>query len=207
MPITQGNLERNSIIAKAALFGWTLFFLVFLVTSGPECSIASQMVPQTSASQTEPSLNSNSRETYNGREYTKINLAELFQLCLNKEVDKISGHYVMRGIAKRTAELDSAGQFALIRTAIVCCEAHAAPVGFRVSSDRLKEIRDGQWVKVYGVLEKLPPDLPKANLQSAGLLFTRFNASYGIIPHHIVNIPKPEDPSIRQFRSCEPYAY
>jgi len=207
MPAAQRNIESERIIGNASLFFRVLAFMVLLNVAGPEWSTASQTVPPSPAFQPEPAVKNSSRETYNGREYTKINLGELFQLCLDKDADKISGHYVLRGIARRTPELDSEGQFAFIRTAIVCCEAHAAPVGFRVSTHCPHEIKDGQWVKIYGVLEKLPPGLPKANLQSAGLLFTRFNTSYGIVPHNIVNIPKPDDPSIRQFRSCEPYAY
>ena len=119
----------------------------------------------------------------------------------------MTGHYVVRGVVRRTPELDGLGQFALIRTAVVCCHNHASPVGFRVDYDRSLELRDGQWVKVYGTLKRLPPDLPDSNLNSIGLLFARFNRSYGIVPHRIVEIPAPEVPHILDFKDSEPYAY
>jgi len=153
------------------------------------------------------SVEGSSRLTLNGIEYIKINLGELYQLCLNAKTDKIADHYVVRGIVRRTPELDTSDQFALIRTAVVCCHDRASPVGFRVDYDRSPELRDGQWVKVYGTLKRLPPDLPNSNLHSIGLLFARFNRSYGIVPHRIVEIPAPEVPHILDFKVSEPYVY
>ncbi len=148
-----------------------------------------------------------SRVTLNGVEYIKINLGELYQQCLDAKTDKMTGHYVVRGVVRRTPELDGLGQFALIRTAVVCCHAHAAPVGFRVDYNRSSEIRDGQWVEVYGTLKKLSPDLPNPNLHSIGILFVRLNKSRCIVPTKIVKTPQPEDPHIVEFRRAEPYAY
>ncbi len=180
----------------------TLFGVATMVNS------AASEPPQVKSSlEADESVEGSSRLTLNGIEYIKINLGELYQLCLDAKSDKMTGHYVVRGIVRRTPELDTLGQFALIRTAVVCCHAHAAPVGFRVDYDRSLELRDGQWVKVYGTLKRLSPDLPNPNLHSIGLLFTRFNKSYGIVPQEIVKIPKPEAPYILKFKDSEPYAY
>ncbi len=180
----------------------TLFGVATMVNS------AASEPPQVKFSlEADESVEGSSRLTLNGIEYIKINLGELYQLCLDAKSDKMTGHYVVRGIVRRTPELDTLGQSALIRTAVVCCHAHAAPVGFRVDYDRSLELRDGQWVKVYGTLKRLSPDLPNPNLHSIGLLFTRFNKSYGIVPQEIVKIPKPEAPYILKFKDSEPYAY
>lgn len=184
-----------------------LIFVAFLGVAANGNSAASQSLQLKSSLEADESVEGNSRLTLNGIEYIKINLGELYQLCLNAKGDKIADHYVVRGIVRRTSDLDGLGQFALIRTAVVCCHDHASPVGFRVVYDHSLGLRDGQWVKVYGTLKRLPPDLPNPNLHSIGLLFARFNKSYEIVPQKIVKIPKPESPYILKFRDSEPYAY
>ena len=184
-----------------------VIFLALFGIAAMGSSAASQSPQLKSSLEADESVEGNARLTLNGIEYIKINLGELYQLCLNAKADKIADHYVVRGIVRRTPELDGLGQFALIRTAVACCHPHAAPVGFRVDFNQSSDIRAGQWVEVYGTLKRLPPDLPNSNLHSIGLLFARFNRSYGIVPTRIVKIPQPEDPDIFEFRSAEPYAY
>jgi len=181
--------------------------MLFLGVAAMGGSAASQSPQLKSSLEADESVEGSSRLTLNGIEYIKINLGELYQHCLDAKTDKMTGHYVVRGVVRRTPELDGSGQFVLIRTAVVCCHAHSAPVGFRVDYNRSSEISDGQWVEVYGTLRKLSPDLPNPNLHSIGLLFTRLNKSRCIVPSKIVKIPQPEDPHIVEFRRTEPYAY
>lgn len=184
-----------------------IIFILFGGLAAMVSSAASESPQVKSSLKADDSVTGRSRVTLNGVEYIKINLGELYQLCLDAKSDKIADHYVARGIVRRTPELDTLGQFALIRTAVPCCHAHAAPVGFRVDYNQSSEIRDGQWVEVYGTLKKLSPDLPNPNLHSIGIPFVRLNKSRCIIPTRIVKIPQPEDPDILEFRSAEPYAY
>jgi len=188
-------------------FSGIVIFVALLCVAAIGSSAASQSPQPKSSLQAGDSVEGSSRLTLNGIEYIKINLGELYQHCLDAKSDKMTGHYVVRGIVRRTPELDRLGQFALIRTAVACCHAHAAPVGFRVDYNRSSEIRDGQWVEVYGTLKKLSPDLPNPNLHSIGIPFVRLNKSRCIVPAGIVKIPQPEDPDILEFRSAEPYAY
>ncbi len=182
-------------------------FLSFIGVAAIGTSTAFQSPPLKSEINIEESGENSSRLILNGVEYIKINLAEIYQHCLDGKSDKIAGHYVARGIVKRTPALDRSKQIVIIRTAVVCCMAHAAPVGFRVHYSGQDEISDGQWIKIYGTLKKLPPDLPNPELHVRGLFFVRLNRSYGIVPSKIVKIPDPEVPYIFDFRSAEPYAY
>ncbi|MFH1933406.1 MAG: hypothetical protein ABIN18_17670 [Pseudomonadota bacterium] len=184
-----------------------VIFLVFIGVAAMGTSTALQSPPLQPGIMIDESDQDSSRLTLNGIEYIKINLAEIYQHCLNGEADKIAGRYLARGIVKRTPALDSSGQFAIIRTAVICCLAHAAPVGFRVHYSEADEFNDGQWVKVYGSLKTLPSDLPNPELHIRGLFFTRLNKSYGIVPTKIVKIPEPAVPYIFDFKSAEPYAY
>jgi len=184
-----------------------VIFLVFMGVAAMGTSTTFQSPPLQSGIMIDESDQDSSRLTLNGLEYIKINLAEIYQHCLSGKPDKISGRYVLRGIVKRTPALDRSGQFAIIRTAVVCCLAHAAPVGFRVHYNGPDEFSDGQWVRVYGALKTLPRDLPNPELHVRGLFFTRLNKSYGIVPAKIVKIPEPAIPYIFDFKCAEPYAY
>ena len=184
-----------------------LIFLAFMAIAAVGTGTALKSPPIQDDIIIDDSNQDSSRLTLNGNEYIKINLAEIYQHCLNGERDKISGFYVLRGIVKRTPALDRSGQFAIIRTAVVCCLAHSAPVGFRVFYSGPDKVSDGQWVRVYGTLKKLPPDLPNPELNVRGLFFTRLNKSHGILPAEIVKIPVPEVPYIFNFKNTEPYAY
>ena len=184
-----------------------VIFILFLGVVAVGDSAASDSQQPISSSQSGEAVPAGSRVTLNGIQYIKINLGELYQHCLDAKTDKMTGHYVVRGIVRRTPELDGSGQFALIRTAVVCCHAHAAPVGFRVDYNRSSEISDGQWVEVYGTLRKLSPDPPNPNLHSIGLPFVRLNKSRCIVPSKTMKIPTPQDPKIIEFRPAEPYAY
>ena len=206
MFIITGGTAIIKASRRLSFCGFVIFLALFGI-SAMGSRAASQSPQLKSSLEADESAEGNSRLTLNGVEYIKINLGELYQLCLNAKADKIADHYVVRGIVRRTPELDGLGQFALIRTAVACCHAHAAPVGFRVDYNQSSEIRDGQWVEVYGTLKELSPDLPNPNLHSIGILFVRLNKSRCIVPARIVKIPQPEDPDILEFRSAEPYAY
>jgi hypothetical protein len=148
-----------------------------------------------------------SRLVADGIEYIKINLAELYVLSEKKEPVKISAHYVVRGIVKRSRPLDSLGEFALIRNAVFCCLADSVAMGFRVQYDDPEELADGQWAEVYGTLSPLTQELADPEFQAEGLHLTVLNESYGLTPTKIVSIEEPEIPFMFDFEEQEPYAY
>jgi hypothetical protein len=149
----------------------------------------------------------NSRVTLNGLEYVKINLVELHLLSEKIDSEKMAARYVVRGMVRRTQELEALGQFALMRVSVFCCLADAVATGFRVRDDRPDEFADGQWVEVYGTVKRLPKKLPEPHLHTQGMLLTVLYDSYLLVPDKITPIKKPEIPFMFEFRKQEPYAY
>jgi len=148
-----------------------------------------------------------SRVTLNGLEYVKINLVELHLLSEKADSEKTAGRYLVRGIVRRTPELDGVGQFALMRVSVFCCLADAVATGFRVRYDRPEEFTDGQWVEVYGTVERLPQKLPEPHLHTQGMLLTILYDPQLLVPDKILPIEEPQIPFMFDFRTQEPYAY
>jgi hypothetical protein len=149
----------------------------------------------------------NSRVALNGLEYVKINLVELHLLSEKADSERMSVRYVVRGMVRRTQELDRLGQFALMRVSVFCCLADAVATGFRVRDDRPDEFADGQWVEVYGTVKRLPQKLPEPHLHTQGMLLTILYDSYLLVPDEILPIEEPQIPFMFDFRTQEPYAY
>ncbi len=140
-----------------------------------------------------------------GREYVKMNTAELFML-LSSESPEVPKLIALRGMVKRSPELDAQGRFALVRMAIVCCLADAVAPGFAVESNSLPE--DGAWVRVLGSLK--PAVLGRAEVDSVhvqGTVSTLINDKFVIIPRLSEPIKQPELPFIFEFKREEPFAY
>jgi uncharacterized repeat protein (TIGR03943 family) len=149
-----------------------------------------------------------SRLVMNGRDYVKINLAELYHLAdKNPESEETSRPYVMRGRVMKSRALADAGQFALMRIAVFCCLADAVAMGFRVADDLPDKIADGQWVEVYGTLKPLPHKLPEPGVHVPGLFLSVVSDSHILVPDRIIPIEEPEIPFMFEFRKAEPYAY
>jgi uncharacterized membrane protein YcgQ (UPF0703/DUF1980 family) len=102
--------------------------------------------------------NSESTIFFNGKSYLKINTAELFYLLRKGDSEKINEAFVVRGIVKKSAELERMGRFALLRVNMVCCIADAMAMGVTVSHPNLNELSDGEWVRVFGNMEPLPSE-------------------------------------------------
>lgn len=151
----------------------------------------------------------------NGQTYIRINLGELYFISQHKDPADLGKSYVVRGIVKRSAALDDAGQFALVRTAVFCCLADAVSMGFRVnemtkaSSEEAAadQLADGRWVEIYGKLKPFEHKPPAAGLQIQGLFLPLLSSSYRFVPDGITPIDAPEIPYMFQFHNQEPYAY
>jgi hypothetical protein len=192
---------------KRPSFSRILVFLVLLRIM----FMASSGIPVTRQADLPPELEGPSdaqpRAAMNGREYIRINLAELYVLCREGEPDKLADHYVVRGMVSRSEQLDRSGQFVLLRPLITCCLADSVLVGFRAQHDRLDEIADGQWVEVYLTLRGLSEKPPPAGLRIKGMRMVALSDSHILAPDGITGIDEPEIPFIFDIREAEPYAY
>ena len=154
-----------------------------------------------------PAEDERSRVSMNGREYTRINLGELYMLCEKPQQDKMTGSYVVRGIVIRNEELDRLGQVALLRNAVFCCLADSVGMGLIVQPERLDELVDGEWVEIYGTLSALPRKLPDPRLRIREMHLAIVSESYVLVPTEVVRIKEPEIPFMFELREAEPYAF
>jgi len=193
--------NRRSSLSRIIIF--LLFLRVFTVGVTGSISFANFLSGFSGKEQIEEK----SRLMLNGLEYIKINLVELSLLCGTPESEKTANRYVVRGIVRRNQELDSLGQFALMRISVFCCLADAVAMGFRVQYDRPDEFADGQWVEVYGTVKRLPQKLPDPHLYTRGMLLTILFDFHLLVPDKVLLIREPGIPFMFDFRKEEPYAY
>lgn len=143
-----------------------------------------------------------------GREYIKINTGELAILAERNDPEKTGLAYVLRGMVRRTPDLDRLNQFALVRLHIVCCLADAVGVGFRVRYDGAGDLDDGTWVQVFGTLDPSSsgPEAPKPG-SMPGAVFVVLSDKSVLAAHAVVPIDPPGLPFVFDLRESEPYAY
>lgn len=72
------------------------------------------------------------RATYAGKDYVRINVAELFLLERRNRPEELEGRYVFRGAVTRHATLDARQSVAVFRVSLYCCLADATAGGFVV---------------------------------------------------------------------------
>lgn len=110
--------------------------------------------------------------TFQGKEYTPINLGELY--LLGGSVETIPGGpwYTVRGMVKRRPGFDESGCILLARVAVTCCLADATLVLYRVAVEDAELYEDGEWLQVFGTLtedpiseEEVPKDIRIGDLQ------------------------------------------
>ena len=73
--------------------------------------------------------------------------------------------------------------------------------------EELEELRDGQWVRVYGKLHQLPTGLSKPKVQVKGIISKSLNRFHGLAAVKVEEIEPPAIPYMFEFRRTEPYAY
>jgi uncharacterized repeat protein (TIGR03943 family) len=190
------SLIRISIFlafGTIAIMGYSLPNLTSTVASGPLV---------------ETSTEKESRLILKNLEYTKINLGELYMISGGEVDEKTTGLYVARGIVKRSPKLDELAEFVLFRVFMWCCFADAVAVGIRVKYDeQLEELRDGQWVRVYGKLQQLPSGLSRPKVQVKGIISKALSRFHGLAAVKVEEIDPPAIPYMFEFRETEPYAY
>lgn len=131
-----------------ALFVFLLFFCGEILFAAEQNSGVQQEQDQ----EADPTI------LFNGKSYLKINTAELFYLLRQGDPGKKGQAFVVRGILKKSPELELSGRFALLRVNMVCCSADAMTMGVMVSHPDSGEFSDGEWVRVFGRMEPLPSE-------------------------------------------------
>ncbi len=150
-----------------------------------------------------------SRLSLDGREYIKINLAELFILAEKADPLKTRERYVFRAQVVNTPGLAAKGRLAVVRLNVWCCLADAVWMGFTVEPPPGDKPATGQWVAVYGrlVAREGPPQASEAVRDRATNRISAINQSFVFKAEVIKPIASPPLPYMFQTRQREPYAY
>jgi uncharacterized repeat protein (TIGR03943 family) len=200
--VTIIETKRSFSISRIAVFSVFMTILAVGVYSG---------IPRTTQAQSDSFDESipeeDSRITLDSIEYIRINLAELLWISEKQLPDKLAEHYAVRGIVKRSKRMDDLGYFAVVRNMVTCCLADSVGVGFPVKNSRDGDFSDGQWVTVYGTLERLTEKVPREGLLLDAMRLITLSRTYRLVPGKVVKTEEPDIPFIFDARDGEPYAY
>jgi uncharacterized repeat protein (TIGR03943 family) len=200
--VTLVKPRRSLSISRIAIF---LVFIMVLAAG------AYSGIPRATQTQSDSSAESASekepRATLDGVEYVRINLAELLWITEKQIPEKLSHHYVVRGIVERSDLLDDLGYFAIVRNLVNCCLADSMGFGLPVKYSRMNDFSDGQWVAVYGTVDRLGEKVSMESLRPDRMRLITLSSNYGLVPTKIVKIEEPAFPFIFETRDDEPYAW
>ncbi len=145
---------------------------------------------------------------HNGLSYTRINLAELYEVA-EGQPEKRDVPYVVRGMVQRDPQLDSYREFLVLRTLVWCCLADAILVGFRVQDlpEGQELPKNGQWIELFGELTEASPHWRHEAPHISSIFPMNTHPRYGLTPHHIRPIEEPPMAFIFEIRDGKPYAY
>jgi len=153
--------------------------------------------PETAVAEAPPS-----RAQWDGREFTRINVGELYDISSAKHPDKqaLSKSYLVQGFIMRGKH-----DPLIYRTALWCCFADATAVAFRLKADKDVLPENGRWVQAYGHLEKAKAGKPpKADLDPG---FSSVNPDYVFVAERFEQTPQPTPPYMFEWHDKEPYAF
>ncbi len=146
------------------------------------------------------------RLTIDGKEYIKINQAELIVLDGDKRVQP-GDRYVIQGSVVRTPVLDASGVVAVARLLITCCFADAAATAYLVNVPSPEAFENGEWVRVAGRIQTEAESLKQITLPVPGAITTVIGENY-MLQSDEIQPDKPTGlPFLFQIRNQEPYAY
>jgi hypothetical protein len=179
-------------------------FMGLLVSWNPEDAL---LLPGDATSFTGGSSDrESSRVTVDGKEYVRINTAELYMLARRNSPDLRSVRYVVQGVSRRTPDLDARGEIALLRVAVSCCLADAVGMGVRVAVEDPAAFEDGKWIRVYGMLEERPVEGKIGKLQIRGVFQTVLSETHVLVPERVEAVDQPGLPFVFEIRQKEPFA-
>jgi len=203
--------SAGRLIRQAVLLG----FLSLAATSWDQA--ASEPLPgalnpataDNAAQAPEPEAPVNLRPVKNGVEYLRLNLAELY-IMLDKGRKDYPPHFALRAQVVRTPQLDQRGHVLLKRTAVTCCLADSLELSFVASG--VENAQSGQWVEVYGHVERLEAKgadkgLAQAAPKGEGPSIALTNPKFRIRAEAVEAIAQPGFPYLFEFREAEPFAW
>jgi hypothetical protein len=142
------------------------------------------------------------RVEHAGHSYLRLNLAELQTLTAT---GRPSGRVAVRGVVRRTPEMDRAGEFALLRPVVVCCLADTVAAGYVVLAPG-ELPADGAWTEVLG--ETRPAGRPlDPQVSLPGVLALAVDPERLLAGHLARPAPAPEIPFIFTISEGEPYTW
>lgn len=141
--------------------------------------------------------------SYDGVDYTKINVAELLA---NESEIPVGNPYAVQGLVIRSDELDRAGYIAVGRLLIVCCFADSVAVVTLVKVDDPEEYKADSWVRVLGVIsDKLP--VLEHKLTIKGALSSVISDTYVLQGVDVEERPVKGMPFIFDVQTESPFSY
>lgn len=146
------------------------------------------------------------RLTLNGKEYVKINQAELIVLDGDRRAHPGEG-FAIQGSVVRTPVLDAAGVVAVARLLITCCFADAAATAYLVKVPSPEALDNGQWVRVAGRIQPENEALKHITLPVPGAITTVIGENYLLWADDIQPSKPTGLPFLFEIRNQEPYAY
>lgn len=150
-----------------------------------------------------------SRLTLGGREYVRLNTAELASLAAGQELEA-GGRFATRGLVLTSPELSAQGLYGLVRVQIVCCLADAVAVGVLVRGE--PPVGDQEWARVAGravatgsLADGLEPLV--SSLSLPGMLLTYVETGFVLDAERAETTEPPAMPYIFEVRDAEPFAF
>lgn len=143
--------------------------------------------------------------TLDGKQYTRINLAELIAI---EETDlaRAGSRFAVQGTLLRTPELDKAGYVALARLYVYCCFADAVGVVTLIRVDDPTAYRPGSWVRALGTLH--PENfMPGQIFNVAGALTSVRSEAFTLTAVKMDETPVDGVPFILDVRQSPPFNY
>lgn len=149
------------------------------------------------------------RPIIGGVPYVRLNLPELY-IMLDKGRKDYPPHFALRAQVLRSPKLDARGCVLLHRVAVVCCLADSLDLRFVTSGPGVDGLRDGEWVEVFGRLEKFKgadAGLPKLAPRGEGPGLALVNPKFRITAERLDHLRGVDFPYVFEFREKEPFAW
>ncbi len=146
------------------------------------------------------------RLTLHGKEYVKINQAELIVLDGDHHA-KPGDRFVIQGAVVRTKQLDALGTIAVARLLITCCFADATATAYLVKVADPQKYENNEWVRAAGTIQPVDEALLHITLPVPGAITTVVGENFQMQADDI-KVSEPTGlPFLFQVKTEEPYAY
>lgn len=144
-------------------------------------------------------------EVHDGREYVRINAAELIAGESGGWVRE-GDLFAVQGSVARTPELDRAGLVAVTRLFISCCFADAAGVVALVRVDDPASFTPGTWVRALGRVVPIPA-VEDTRISIFGALTAIRSDRFALLAENVETPAFTGVPYLFEIRSGQPFAY